>query len=118
MEIGNAVDRFWLVGPLEISAVEQTEFLSRLAGGKLPIIPKAVEAVKEITIQEKTASYTLHGKTGWSTATKPDIGWWVGWVERAGKIFPFAVNLDMPSSKDAAKRIPLGRECLKVLGKL
>ena len=37
MEIGNVVDRFWLDGPLKISAVEQTEFLARLAGGKLPI---------------------------------------------------------------------------------
>ena len=42
----------------------------------------------------------------------------VGWVERENKIFPFALNIDMPSDEDAAKRIPVGRECLKVLGKL
>ena len=31
MEIGSVVDRFWLAGPLAISAVEQTDFLRRLA---------------------------------------------------------------------------------------
>ena len=33
MEIGAVVDRFWLDGPLTISAVEQTEFLRRLTSG-------------------------------------------------------------------------------------
>lgn len=30
-EIGQVVDNFWLVGPLKISAMEQTRFLLRLA---------------------------------------------------------------------------------------
>ena len=85
MEIGNVVDRFWLEGPLAISAVEQTEFLSRLVEGKLLVGPEASRAVKEITLLEKTETYELHGKTGWHTDEKRQIGWWVGWVERDGK---------------------------------
>lgn len=118
MEIGNVVDHFWLDGPLKISAVEQAEFLNRLVSGALPINQRAMEAVKEITLLEKTNAYSLHGKTGWSIATRPQIGWWVGWVERESEIFPFALNIDMPSDQDAPKRISVGRECLKVLGKL
>jgi len=119
MEIGNVVDRFWLDGPLAISAIEQTEFLHRLVKGSLPITPEAVRAVKEITLLEKTDAYELHGKTGWLVgSTSPQIGWWVGWVERNERIFPFALNIDMKSDADAAKRIPLGRNCLKALGKL
>jgi beta-lactamase class D len=118
MEIGDVVDRFWLDGPLAISAVEQTEFLGRLVGGKLPVTPDAARAVKEITLLEKTESYALHGKTGWHVDAKQQIGWWVGWVERDGKFYPFALNIDMAGEEDAVKRIPIGRDCLKALDKL
>ena len=118
MEIGNVVDRFWLEGPLAISAIEQTEFLDRLASGKLPVSAEAMQAVKEITLLEKTESYALHGKTGWHVDAKRQIGWWVGWVERDGKFYPFALNIDMTSDEDAPKRISVGRDCLKALDKL
>ena len=117
-EIGSVVDHFRLDGPLAISAVEQTEFLNRMVSGSLPINPEAVRAVKEITLLEKNDTYELHGKTGWSVATKTEIGWWVGWIQRQDKVYPFALNLDMPKDEDVAKRIPLGRDCLKALGKL
>lgn len=118
-EIGSIVDRFWLDGPLAISAVEQTEFLDRLVKGSLPLRPDALRAVKEITLLEKTDTYELHAKTGWWVGpTAPQIGWWVGWIERDNKVYPFALNIDMLKDEDAAKRIPLGRECLKALGKL
>jgi beta-lactamase class D len=119
MEIGKVVDRFGLDGPLAISAVEQTEFLARLTAGSLPIKPDAIRAVKEITLLEKTDAYELHTKTGWLIGpTPPQIGWWVGWIERENKVYPFALNIDMMNDGDAAKRILIGRECLKALGKL
>lgn len=119
MEIGSVVDRFWLDGPLAISAVEQAEFLAKLATGSLPIDPNAMRAVKEITLLEKTDTYALHAKTGWLVGpTPPQIGWWVGWIERDNKVYPFALNIDMLKDEDAAKRIAIGRECLKALGKL
>nr|AIA15264.1 ClassD_beta_lactamase [uncultured bacterium] len=119
MEIGNVVDRFWLEGPLAISAIEQTEFLQRLVKGSLPFNPAAMRAVKEITLLEKTDTYELHAKTGWHVGpTPPEIGWWVGWIERDNKVYPFALNIDMPGDADPPKRISIGRECLKALGKL
>jgi beta-lactamase class D len=118
-EIGNVVDRFWLEGPLAISAVEQTEFLQRLIKGSLPINPDAMGAVKEITLLEKTDAYELHAKTGWFAGpTPPQIGWWVGWIERDNKVYPFALNFDIQSDSDGPKRISIGRACLKALGKL
>lgn len=119
MEIGHIVDRFWLDGPLAISAVEQTEFLDRLVKGSLPIKPDAVRAVKEITLLETTDTYKLHAKTGWWVGpAPPEIGWWVGWIEQGNEIYPFALNIDMLKKEDAAKRISIGRDCLKALGKL
>ena len=119
MEIGAVVDRFWLDGPLAISAVEQAEFLQRLTSESLPIKPEATRAVKEITLLEKTEAYELHAKTGWWVGSAPPhIGWWVGWIEREGKTYPFALNIDMSTGEEAPKRISIGRECLKALGKL
>jgi len=118
MEIGQIVDRFWLDGPLAISAVEQTEFLSRFVNGNLPVSTEATRAVKEITLLETTDAYELHGKTGWVFDQEQQIGWWVGWIERGGKTYSFALNIEMKDDADAQKRIPIGRACLKVLGKL
>lgn len=119
MEIGDVVDIFWLDGPLAISAAEQTRFLDRLTSGKLPVKPAVVKTVEEMILLEQTGGYELHAKTGWyADKGKQSIGWWVGWVKRDGKIFPFALNFDMNSAEDAEKRIPIGRDCLKILGKM
>jgi beta-lactamase class D len=78
-----------------------------------------MRAVKEMTLLEKTDTYELHAKTGWFVGpTPPQIGWWVGWIERGNKVYPFAPNFDIQVDADAAKRISIGRECLKALGKL
>lgn len=118
MEAGTVVDRFWLDGPLAISALEQANFLRRLVEGKLPVKEESIRAVKEITLVEKTDRYELHAKTGWLAKGKEQVGWWVGWVEREGKTYPFALNFDMTRDADAERRIPIGRECLKALGKI
>jgi beta-lactamase class D len=120
METGDVIDGFWLDGPLAISAIEQVEFLQRLAAERLPMKKEAIANVKAITLLEKAETYALHAKTGWywPEGGKGQIGWWVGWVERDGKTFPFALNIDIKSNADAEKRIPLGRECLRLLGAL
>jgi len=115
-EIGDEVDTFWLKGPLQISAVEQTEFLARLAQGQLPFSAEAQQDVREIAQLEQGSGWVLYGKTGWTTTPDPDIGWWVGWVAKGDRIYSFAVNIDMPERVDVAKRMELGKACLKTLG--
>lgn len=123
-ETGTIVDQFWLEGPLKISAIEQTEFLARLANDDLPgVSAKTLAAVKEITILEKGDGYILHAKTGWGPANgdaigSAEIGWWVGWIERPSQpVATFALNIDMlAGEKDASKRVPLGKACLRALG--
>lgn len=117
-EIGSVVDKFWLEGPLMISAVEQAQFLARLVQDELPF-PKEIQAkVREIVQLEQNEHWTLYGKTGWAGAVKPNIGWWVGWVQKGDKRYSFALNMDMQQATDAAKRIELGKASLKVLGGL
>jgi beta-lactamase class D len=120
MEAGPVVDQFWLSGPLKISALEQTQFLARLASGSLPVSKQAGADVKEITVLEKSAAAALHAKTGWCIAYRPgpDLGWWVGWVEEvsSGKVVTFALNIDMAGKADIAKRQIIGKACLKIAG--
>jgi beta-lactamase class D len=95
-QIGTQVDRFWLRGPLAISAVEQTLFLNRLARKQLPFPIPAQRAVAAITVVERGE----------------------GWVERGGRVYPFALNLDLGGRADADLRLSLGRAALKATGVL
>ena len=118
MEIGETVDNFWLAGPLKISAVEQTRFLARLAQDELPYLLDIQNTVREIIRLEQGENWTLFAKTGWGGDTMPEIGWWVGWVEKEGRVYAFALNVDVYQASDADKRIPLGKASLKALGVL
>lgn len=117
-EVGAVVDRFWLDGPLAISALEQARFVARLARGDLPVSARSQSIVRDILRLEQEGDAVLYGKTGWLASTKPPIGWWTGWVERDGNAYAFALNIDMPSVEDAPKRIAIGRSLLARLGVL
>jgi beta-lactamase class D len=115
-EIGTTVDTFWLKGPLKISAIEQTQFLAKLAQGRLPFPEEVQRSVRDIVRLDKGPGWTLYGKTGWENAPDPGVGWWVGWVQKGDSIYTFALNIDIRKESDAGKRIELGRESLKALG--
>ena len=65
MDLGLLIDRFWLDGPLQISAMEQVLFISMLAKKKLDFKVSHQEAIAEILEIQKTEDYTLYVKTGW-----------------------------------------------------
>ena len=115
-QIGSNVTSFWLKGPLTISAVEQTRFLSALAHQSLPFPRQAQQQVAEITTVDTGPGWSLHAKTGWQNAPGPGVGWWVGWLRRGDRITPFALNIAMGSSADAPRREQLGRRSLQLLG--
>jgi beta-lactamase class D len=114
-EIGTTVDIFWLNGPLKISAVEQARFLAKLAQGTLPFPEEFQRSVREITQLDKGPNWTLYGKTGWENAPDPGVGWWVGWVQKDGRVYAFALNMDIQKESDGAKRMELGKASLKAL---
>jgi beta-lactamase class D len=115
---GAPVDRFWLDGPLAISAREQVEFLRRLERGALPVSRRAVREVRDMLVLERGRCTVLHGKTGYVFTTAPRVGWWVGWVERGGTTWTFALNLDIMRPEHAAARTAIGRAVLTELGAL
>ena len=117
-EIGASVDNFWLSGPLKISAVEQTQFLTKLAKDALPFPQEFQKSVREIVFLDQGPNWKLYGKTGWENAPGQGVGWWVGWVQKNGQICAFALNMDIREASDATKRVELGKASLKALGLL
>jgi beta-lactamase class D len=119
-QIGTAetIDRFWLEGPLQITAEQQIEFLQRLYQGELPFSERSINLVKDMMILEQTPSYTLRGKTGWTTSTTPNNGWLVGYLEQNENVYFFATNIDLRSAEDAPLRMEVTRRCLQALGVL
>ena len=113
------VDQFWLSGNLRISAEEQAAFLQRLHRNSLPFRIEHQRLVKDVMIVEAGRTWILRAKTGWAARAKPQVGWWVGWVEQPdGPVF-FAINIDMPNgADDLPKREGIAREVLKSIGAL
>jgi len=95
VDYGNAdpsggIERFWIEGNLEISALEQIEFLRKLYFNELPFRIEHQRLVKDIMINEAGTEWTrewiLRAKTGWTTSPEPDIGWGsAGWNGAQGR---------------------------------
>ena len=117
--IGKNATIFWLRGPLKISAIEQAYFLAKLAEVKLPYSQSAQESVIQILKLESGDGWNLYGKTGWATKDQknklnPTLGWFVGWVEKNGKIYTFALNMDIKNSSQLPLRQKIAMQILKM----
>ncbi|MEH6727471.1 MAG: class D beta-lactamase [Hyphomicrobiales bacterium] len=113
-EIGDVVDKFWLLGPLQISAFEQVDFLKRLHARSLPFSRQHQEAAIEILEVDRGENWVLRAKTGWAVDTKPSIGWYVGWLELEADTYVFALNIDMlDSKKHSLSRSHIAKQALQ-----
>lgn len=110
------IDRFWLQRPLKITPKAQIDFLQRLYQGNLPFSKRTMDVVKDIMVREQTPDYTLRAKTRWLSSNKPQIGWFVGYLERNNNVYFFATNIDINKPDDLPARIEITRSILKYLG--
>lgn len=109
-DISAGLDVFWL--PAEgrqsilISAEEQAALLVKLLKGQLPFSDHTRSTLRDILRLQVTPLGTLYGKTG--SGQGPDglaIGWFVGWVESAGRTLAFACRVEdrKAAGKDARR---------------
>lgn len=110
MNIGALEDltTYWLNGPLETSANDQIQFLTKLAQGELPLLEKTYQNARKIMAVKRGKNWTLYAKTGWrNDGVNTDIGWYVGWLESSingrDEVYVFALNMDMPDPKQMQK---------------
>lgn len=97
--IGGKVDKFWIWGPLEITADQQFDFLNRLEIRTLPFSKQAQDATIGIMEVRRGDGWVLRAKTGWALNPKPAVGWYVGWLEEDNDVLFFAMNMDMLNPK-------------------
>ncbi len=109
--MGGRIVLLWLTGNLRISAMEQIDLLVRLRNDELPFSKSTLEAVRGIMIEERGGDYVLRAKTGWAG----DIGWYVGYIERAEQYYFFALNINMDRMEQAASRKSIARSILRDL---
>lgn len=93
------VDNFWLTGNSKINAFEQIDFLKRFYNKELPISKPTNKTVINILIMEQNEDFILSGKTGLALDFDRSIGWFVGYLEKEGKVFYFATRIS-PNDKD------------------
>ncbi len=114
------IDKFWLAGKLRITPQQQIQFLRRLYQNDLPFSQRSIAIVKNMMINGQTLDFTIRGKTGLAGdgKVKPQIGWYVGYLEQNENVYFFATNIDIRSQKDRAARLELTRRCLQDLALL
>ena len=99
-DISGGIDRFWLDGALRISSDEQADFLTRLWKNTLPFSSAVQQTVKDLMLLERTAEYTLRGKTGTALRGDTVIGWIVGYLERGARTYVYVLNVEHPDSEN------------------
>jgi beta-lactamase class D len=107
---------FWLDGSLEISAMEQVKFLKRIYRRSLPFSPASYETLRQIMVVEQTSAFTMRAKTGLAGKSKPQVGWYVGYMETIKDVWFFATNIEIHDEKDLPLRLNLTREAMQAKG--
>lgn len=84
---------FWNYGKFAISPTGQINFLKAFYEETLPFSKRTYEIVKRIMIEESNDKFILRAKTGLTQSSGKSIGWYVGYVERKGNVYFFAMRL-------------------------
>lgn len=113
LEFGNrnigTIDAFWLDGTLQASPEEQVVFWHRLMAGSLRASETNQDEVRGIALLEDGPEGQLYGKTGWYTATSPNVGWFVG-CRVHGQTRCFALALKAEPGADPEAFLPARKE--------
>lgn len=117
MNIGENIDRFWLDGPLAISAFEQLNFMERLYTDQLPVSKRSSTIVKKIITLESDSNRVLSGKTGSELKNgKVTWGWFVGHVKKGHKEYVFVANIQSDDKAWGGQARKIASAILKDLG--
>ncbi|NTV01233.1 MAG: class D beta-lactamase [Chlorobiaceae bacterium] len=107
---------FWLDGTLVISAQEQVAFLRKLCRRTLPFRDSAYETLRGIMAVDDEQGYTLRAKSGWAAGVTPQVGWYVGYVEKGGRVWLFAMNMEVRKREELPLRREIALEALRAKG--
>jgi len=101
---------------LRVTPDQQIAFLKKVYREEFPFAKEHYAVLKKALIVKRTEAYVLRAKTGWTQRVKPQIGWYVGWLESKGAAWFFAVRIDIKSDRDAAFREKAALKAFEGLG--
>ena len=94
---------FWLESSLKISPVEQVNILADIFEGKTKFTQENIDLVSQLMLTKQEGDMRVYGKTGSgknSNTGKTDNCWFVGYLEKNGEKYYFAVRLNDESRDD------------------
>ncbi|MCR9249122.1 MAG: penicillin-binding transpeptidase domain-containing protein [bacterium] len=113
---------FWNFGDFAISPQNQINILIGVYEETLPFTKESFTTLKEMMISEKTDSYIIRSKTGWTRDGGKDTGWWVGNIEKDNDVYFFATRLIKDRSEKNEKfgncRKEITKEVFREMGVL
>jgi beta-lactamase class D len=116
MQLGAAIDSFWLNNSIKISPDEQLGLVKRLYFEQLPFQKRTQQIVRKVMMQEENSLYKLAYKTGWGFDEKGEnIGWIVGWIEENRHPYFFVLLVQSPEKNYDMRtnRLALLKDILK-----
>lgn len=118
-DILGGITRFWLRSSLRISAKEQVDLLNRLYSGDIPFSQDNINVVKKDIVLANEDGVIFSGKTGSGYENgKWILGWFVGCVEKDGKSYFFATNIEANDNASGGKAREITTTILQDMGLL
>lgn len=117
-DISGGLTNFWLGSSLTISAREQVDLLNKVLAGETVFSPDVVEIVKKNITQSERNGVRFMGKTGsrMELDGRWTLGWFVGAVEKDGKRYIFATNIEGRDGAIGGKAREITKVVLAELG--
>lgn len=89
-DISGGLDEFWLGSSLEITPIQQVEFLIKFYNNEFGFSESTINTVKDI-IKQKDLNFDIYGKSG---SSGEGMSWFVGYVIKDSKPYFFATYLE------------------------
>ncbi len=116
-QIGSSLDLYWNDFSLKISPIEQVELLKKFYRNDFGFSDCSINAVKDAIFIESTENGTLSGKTGTGRTDGQDTnGWFVGYIEKSGRVYYFATNIRGSSDTTGSAAAEISLSVLSDMG--
>lgn len=116
-DISGGIDSYWGESTLKISPIEQTELLTKLYYNEFGFSQENIDAVKDSLVLSSDTDKVLFGKTGTGMVNgKNTNGWFVGYVEDAGNVYFFAVNIQNEDNASGSAASDIALSVLRSYG--
>ena len=116
-DLSGGVSNYWMESSLRISPVEQVALLKNFYQNNTIFQAGNVDTMKDILRLSEKDGAVLSGKTGTGSVNGKVInGWFIGYVEKGGRTFIFAANIQGEDNAGGSTAVQITLSILKDKG--